>query len=455
MQRVTRNHRRTIQGSALALGLGLVASCNLYNPGGSGSYPDDADALIDLGQRDLQALRFEQAWTRFGKALALDSTKSMAYQGLAKAGMGRDSFSLPLLVDLAERVADAPDTAKLGVLATLSQSDMNRTYRPMMRTAAIYQRLRHRDSLGLADGVFASHLIVDELNAILSTQSYFRLFDSDRDTVVSPVEMATLRLITLTASGGIQVDPDKLLDPSQVDDSGQVADSTVQALNGVLTNVSAMTQDTNLFREVQGSIATDSNSATSQVSQQALDFIGQLGTSTSFYLVNDSLDNDGDGCLNEEIYGDSLDNDGDSLVDEDARIGYQASKVPVAGKVSMVSPSKYSLQYALETSGGLQVVSRASDDLVWSDATGLLRPWAGLNWVRWDAAVNDSVYKRVLGENGFTGVNAVANARKSSDYGRIRSLAIVEVRKKVLAKPADRSRVEEGKLRVGGCWNGL
>jgi hypothetical protein len=191
------------------------------------------------------------------------------------------------------------------------------------------------------------------------------------------------------------------------------------------------------------------------VSQQALDFIHQLGSATSFYLVNDSLDNDGDGCINEEIYGDSLDNDGDSLVDEDARIGYQASKVPVAGKVSMVSPSKYSLQFALDASGHLQVSSRPTDDLVWSDGSGLLRPYAGLKWVRWDAPVNDSIYRRVLKENGFTGTNAVANVRKSPDYEHIRTLAIVEVRKKVLGKPADRSRVDEGKLRVGGCWNDI
>jgi len=440
----------------LTLAMGLVASCNLYNPGGTGSYPEgDPDALIDLGQRDLQALRFDQAWSRFAKALSLDSTKSMAYQGLAKAGMGRDSFSLSLLVDLAGRVANVPDTAKLGVLATLSQSDLNRTYRPMMRTASIYQRLRHRDSLGLTDGVFPSRLIVNELNTILSTQTYFRLFDSNRDTVVSASEMATLRLITLTASSGLQLSPGKLLDPSKVDASGKVADSTVQAVNGVLTNVSALTRDTGLLHQVQGSIATDSNSATSQVSQQALDFIHQLGSATSFYLVNDSMDNDGDGCLNEEIYGDSLDNDGDSLVDEDARIGYQASKVPVAGKVSMVSPSKYSLQYALDASGHLQVGSRPTDDLVWSDGSGLLRPYAGLKWVRWDAPVNDSIYRRVLKENGFTGTNAVANVRKSPDYEHIRTLAIVEVRKKVLVKPADRSRVDEGKLRVGGCWNDI
>lgn len=438
------------------LALGGLWSCNLFNPTGTGSYPtNDPDALIDLGERDLQSRKFDAAWRRFGQALALDSSKSMAYQGLAKAGMGRDSFSLSMLVELAQRIAVAPDTAKLGVIAAMGQSDLNRTFRPMMRTASLYNRLRHRDSVGRSDGVFPSRLILNELNTILSTQAYFRLFDSNRDTLVSAGEMATLRLISLSTAGGIQVSPDKLLDPSQVDASGNVADTTIEAINGVLNNVSGITRDTALLGQVEGSIATDANSATSQVSRQALDFIGQLGTSTSFYLVNDSLDNDGDGCLNEEIYGDSLDNDGDSLADEDARIGYQASKVPVAGQVSMVSPSKYSLVHAVDASGNLKATSRTPDDLVWSDPTGLLRPYASLEWVRWDAAVNDSIYRRVLSENGFTGSNAPQAAKRSPDYGRIRSLAIVEVRRKVLAKPADRSRITEGKLRVGGCWDGV
>lgn len=437
------------------MGLGLVVSCNLFNPDGTGAYPDDPDALIDLGQRDLQAMRFGSAWTRFSTALALDSTKSMAYQGLAKAEMGRGGFSMATLVELAEQIADAPDSAKLGVLAATSQTDLNHTYRPLLRTAALYKKLRRRDSLGRTDGIFPSRLILNELNTILSTQAYFRLLDGDGDTLVTASELNTLRLVSLTMGGGLRLDPRQILDPAQVDANGTIADSTVANLNGILNSVAGVTRDTAMLREVRDGIAADSGVATAEVSRDALDFIAKLGTSLRFYQVNDSLDNDGDGCFNEEIYGDSLDNDADSLIEEDARIGFQASKDPVAGNVSMVSPSKYALRHVVDASGDLTTVARTPDDLVWADASGRLRPWASLRWIRWDAPVNDSIYRRVLRENGFDGAEAPQAVKASGEYGRIRAAAIAAVREKVLAKPADRSRVAEGKLRVGGCWDGI
>ena len=49
----------------------------------------------------------------------------------------------------------------------------------------------------------------------------------------------------------------------------------------------------------------------------------------SFYLIGDRMDNDGDGCVDEEIL-DGEDNDNDGLVDEDLRI------------VSLTRVSKYS-----------------------------------------------------------------------------------------------------------------
>ena len=45
----------------------------------------------------------------------------------------------------------------------------------------------------------------------------------------------------------------------------------------------------------------------------------ELQSQIAFFMVNDKIDNDGDGCVDEEIF-DKKDNDGDGLVDEDLRV---------------------------------------------------------------------------------------------------------------------------------------
>jgi hypothetical protein len=43
-----------------------------------------------------------------------------------------------------------------------------------------------------------------------------------------------------------------------------------------------------------------------------------LGNSVTFYQMADKIDNDGDGCIDEELR-DGIDNDGDGIIDEDTK----------------------------------------------------------------------------------------------------------------------------------------
>jgi len=432
----------------------FLASCNFLNPSGDGSYPDDADAQIDLGQRALRERRYGDAWERFHRALELDSSKSLAYHGLAKAGMGRDGFALSELVILADSVSDAPDDQRLDVLLGTDRTKLDRIYRSLVRAAAVYRILSSRDSAGLTDGIFPARLVARELDAILAARIHFRLIDADGDTTISASEMGLLKLFRL-GPGGLRLDQTLLLASGAVDSTtGSVQDSTVKMLNGVLSNVSLIVQDSQGLDRIRSSIASDSTAATSQLSGNSLDFLERLGTSTSFFLVNDSLDNDGDGCWNEEIHGDSLDNDGDSLRDEDARIGFQSSARPVDGARAMVAPGDGFLNDRVRAvSSG--IVRIAGDDdgssLKWSGTEGLLEPYRGLEWVRWDDAAsgNDSIWTRVLRQNGCDAQSVVASGK----YEEIRTLAIVEVRKKVMAQADPEKRKALGRKTVGGCWN--
>jgi len=443
--------------------LGLVAGCNLFNPSGTGSYPsNDPDQLVDAGQRALNEQRFSDAYADFSKALLLDSTKSLAFQGLAKSELGKDGFSIAKLVQLADTISNASDSAKLSILVGLGDTGLTNIYRPIMRVASIYERLSRRDSLHLTDGVFPRDLIEYELTTILANRAYFYLIDANRDTVIQSSELAALKLMNLVSTGStssLQLDAQALVDQSTVDSvTGALPDSTKNSINGILTNVSNIAQDTALLSKLVTSVtgSTGSDSSTNALTQSAQTFIQQLGSSTSFYLINDSLDNDGDGCINEEIFGDSLDNDGDSLQDEDGRVGLRQGPPVVVGMPAMITPADGFLHDRLQLVNGRLAVVPGNDEasaLTWANSSGLLSLYKGLRWVRWDdpSVGNDTIWARVVKANNHT----VSDVKSASDYTQIRTLGIIEVRKKVLAMPADASRVQLGKKLVGGCWDNV
>jgi|GEM_PF-1307118 hypothetical protein len=460
---------------------GLVSGCNLFNPSGTGTYPsNNADELVDAGQRALQAQNFTDAWLDFSKALLLDSTKSLAYEGLAEAELGRDSFSISNLVKLVDSISNAPDASKLGILLGLSDTELTNIYRPLMRVASIYQRLDTRDSLGKTDKVFPRDLIENDLTTLLGNSTYFLLIDANRDTIIEPGELAGLKLMNIvasdTSSSSLQLSAQQLIQQGTVDSvTGALADSTKNNINGILTNVSTIAQDTTLLKKLVSSVSGTANnstgnlasdSTTNAINQSAQTFIQQLGSSTSFYLINDSLDNDGDGCINEEIFGDSLDNDGDSLIDEDGRVGLRQGPPVVVGAPALITPPDGFLHDRFQIVGGQLALVPGNDEasaLTWANSTGLLKLFQGLRWVRWDdpSVGNDTIWSRIVRSNqctfanGSTSTCTVSDVASAVNYLQVRTLGIIEVRKKVLAMPPDTSRVRVGKKLVGGCWNNV
>ena len=454
-------HRPSSRRRAIAVAIvGILAGCNFYNPSGTGSYPkDDPDALVDLGQRAMQDRNFTEAYIDFSRALALDSSKSLAYQGLAKAMLGKDGFSISKLVRLADSISGVPDSAKLDVLLGLGDTGLTNLYRPLMRVAHIYDLLRHRDSSGHTDGVFPAHLVDSEYTTIMANRAYFLVVDANRDTIIQSGEIAGLKLMSLASStnaGNLKLNAEELAKQGAIDSTtGAIPDSTRDNINGILNNVANIVQDTSLLNKLVSS-AQGADTSNKSINESAKDFIQQLGSSTSFFLINDSLDNDGDGCINEEIFGDSTDNDGDSLMEEDARVGLSRGK-PVVGSMALLTPPDGFLhdRFRIDANGNLALVS-GNDELAaltWSSASGQLSLYKDLRWVRWDDASvgNDTVWTRVCAENKTT----PEKAHELATYKEIRTLAIIEIRKKVLAQPPTRARVELGRKLVGGCWDNV
>ncbi|HOX51247.1 MAG TPA: hypothetical protein PKY05_07155 [Fibrobacteria bacterium] len=467
-------------GLRLWLALAFLAGCNFFNPSGSGpSRDDEADYWIEEGQEAMQEQRFQTAYQDFSRALALDSTKSLAWHGLAKASLASSPFDVGELVTLGERLQGAPDSAKLDSLIAVGDTGLTNIYLPIMRVAKIYERFIDRDTNGRTDKVFSSRLVREELNAILNSKVYFYLMDANRDTIIQRAELAALELMDM-ASGSLGINADQLSNQGGMDSTtGALPDTTRDKINTIFSNVANIVDDSVTFNKLMGSMGdsssgsgTNSSSATSSMNQDARSFLQKLGSSTRFFLVNDSLDNDGDGCVSEEIYGDSLDNDGDSLTEEDGRIGLRRGN-RTADSLAMLTPDDGILNNRLLARMDTLVFAVGNDDyspfplpatgsMVWADTSGLLKPFKGLKWVRWDdhASGNDSIYHRVMRENNLDTTWSPQVVRdtlalRGKSYQEFLILAIAEVRKKVLAVPKPIDRIRLGRKLVGGCWNNV
>lgn len=470
-------HRAWIPRTLALTALLAVGACNIFNPSGTGDATNTtADDWIQSGQEDLRELRFQEAYNAFSTALALDSGKSLAWHGLAKATLGKDSFIIAKVVEIADSLSSAPDDSILSVLLSLGDTGITRLYRPLMRVASIYERFHSRDSMGRTDKKFGSDLILNELTTIRNNRSYFLLIDANRDTVVQKGELAGLKLMSM-ATGSLELSAEKLIDQGGMDTAtGALPDSTRDNINGILTNVTTITSDTAILNKLiegaTGATGGDSK-VTEEINAQAKSFIQKLGSSTSFFLINDSLDNDGDGCTNEEMFGDSLDNDGDGLKDEDGRVGIRKVYKATPDSLGMLTPPDGFRHNALKvaTVGGakqLAVIPTTTDPvkiaqgtplsdelqtLTYHDNSGRTKLFANLRWVSPSDSSpgvrNDTIWTRLLAEEGVTSYAALSSSRTAE----VNTLAIIEIRKKVLATADIATRIELGRKIVGGCWD--
>lgn len=424
-----------IVGFAACL-LCTLQSCNIFNPGGDGDYPDNADAHIELGKRALQSQDFEGAYQQFARALSEDSTKSIAYQGLAKAELGRDSFALSELVALADTIGNASDSSILNTIANKDSAWINHNYRPLMRVKGIYDTLTARDTTGRTDGIFRSGLISAERSAIGTEMAYFILFDIKKgpkdtiDTILDGKELATMKLLVIGSSG------------LAIDTTTDLTAATVSAINAILSNVSSVTSDSALMSMLLGTTAKasgDTTSSTAMLSAQATTFLGKVGTASSFYLMNDSLDNDGDGCINEES-GSGTDDDGDSLSGEDS-------------KISAVVPDLGALVLHLH-GDSLKARAWIGTDASWIGSSGKFI--APLHWISITSTgqatstdwTNKGVYDSIATAN-FGGSSNLSD----DEVEAVRQSTRIQIRQRILAIASGSKRIAWGKAHIGGCWD--
>jgi len=318
---------------ALCLGL---AGCNLFRD----SFDLEAespDARILEGHLLLQKADYEGALEEYEAALALDSTKSEAYYGAAKASLLLRNINMFALIQTFQQnesnkipFLSEPDSVKDKIYT--ANRAINRFLKPMVR----------REPLGLLDGkisvksISADYALATAIEAVLSLADFngdgridagddilSGIIDFKDPTKLNPDSLmrnlANLKNDTAKISA-----LNSLLDKSQslLTESGSAIDiflgTALDKGDSAVGQVQCKANDSACIKAQQGLQGTGKDGVGDSAITQVKQFLQNAGASVVVYKVFDRIDNDGDGCIDEELL-DGIDNDGDGLIDEDSR----------------------------------------------------------------------------------------------------------------------------------------
>jgi hypothetical protein len=327
--------RIRIWGPAWA-GLAMIlAGCNIFKDA-IGIQADSADQHILEGQLDLQKADYPDALAEFSAAIALDSSKSEAYYGAAKAELlaqhinmfqlmqsfqNNDGKSIPFLSE-ADSVKDKIYVANRGInkylaplvdLERAGKSDGRISSRRFSADYALASAIEAVLSLADFNGDGRINAKDNILNGIIDFSDPSKLNPDSIMANLADLKNDTAKIQALNG----------LLDKSQ--ELLAKSDKAIDLfLNGVLDKKDSLTggtcaaTDTNCQKvqsELQG---VNSEQVGDSAITQVKKFIQDAGSTVVIYKVFDKQDNDGDGCLDEELL-DGIDNDGDGRIDEDSR----------------------------------------------------------------------------------------------------------------------------------------
>jgi hypothetical protein len=322
------------------------------------------ERYLAKGQQHVRNGQFGEAMAAFDTAILFDSSNSQAYYGHAKATLRFYKVdNLSLLEDFEAMSAD-PST-----FALLDHPDSVLTLR-LQATSRVRKKmaiLMERDSLTrwyryLTDSTPSEEALADPsysarrafiqdylLKADLGVPGYrslskfplsdFRIPAKSLMLDFAYIEMTYVLTRLYDLDGNDTLDArDALMRSLQFGSSGSFSIDSLSSIEGDLEGDSATTHNLNqliagmqsgllgtsqLAALIGGGSGSDSgsgiDSAVSPPEQNLDSIIASLGETILFYQFGDKKDNDGDGCIDEEIL-DEKDNDLDGFVDEDARV---------------------------------------------------------------------------------------------------------------------------------------
>ncbi|MGL1903820.1 MAG: hypothetical protein OCC49_16910 [Fibrobacterales bacterium] len=357
--------------SAVAL---LLGCNNIFNPSGEGDVDDSStDGKISYVNTLIYAEKYDEALSEINKILANDSTVSEAYYLKCKALVRKDTINLQIFADIGMIFLDDPVDESATETPNSIESVTNN---PIISAA------KKLDSIVTAKGVFLEvmdsldHIIsvwtpkdsltrlYNQMNALENPLTYQVPVPEGTNAPDSALyvfiqgynnadSLATFPRSDLKENSGqlkiTRLVSDQITKYSKVldliPDIGDIENLVEGVTAGeldisIIGDMDSAATDTAYRNELNEKIANAQNSMDQlDISSFLGDFTGESETGTDdtltqdqqnadvsafadvliFYRIQDQKDNDGDGCIDEEIR-DDIDNDGDGFVDEDVRL---------------------------------------------------------------------------------------------------------------------------------------
>lgn len=305
--------------SAFILSLG-IAGCNIFNPTESINIKDDdADALTYEGYKRIRDNEYTEAEYYFSKAIAADSNNSKAWFGLMKSTLNRklnsngdDSTNLFKLLSYvnASRESKAP-------FVGMSDNVANKLQEAIDTVNAIADIFIERDKSGKTDSL-VTYKTISEGYLVLQMMKTMLIL---RKTT------AGMQGCSLAKNQENSCDVAAVLnnlkdDPAETVESFHAVFTTCEESPESMTKMfsSYLPSFDQLKDEAQksavgsmcGALAKETEDAAGNEDEEAK----TLNIIIAQFSYSDITDDDGDGCVDEELY-DGEDNDGDGEIDED------------------------------------------------------------------------------------------------------------------------------------------
>ncbi|MCK9183384.1 MAG: hypothetical protein M0P13_10995 [Fibrobacteraceae bacterium] len=389
----------------------LLGSCNIFNPSGEGESPSNSAEWVEQGNLSLRDRDFVYAEKCYRNAIRRDSSNSSAWRGLTKAISGE---YLPVK-DVLTSVKPVADSGAV-YLWNLSPETKDSWYQAFYRLKPVFEKWYQLDSLSITE--MPAYDKADR-NTVKVFCEILGLWDTNEDGRINSadIDIGSLFSFTYDLQNRVNLNLDEGELQSLIEEkSGESDSAKIEDLGALLAIASSSVS------EINNAVSSDSLS-----SSFVKDLIGS--DSLFSYQPPAALDEDGDGCVDEEV-SDGLDNDGDGLIDEDVRSGWRYNSWVVSpGVLSMMALSDSIRGDRLlnpETGAGIAGVDSATT-LRYGDSYGHIEMFRRY----WDA--KDSRY--------------VSLHWKEAPLD-----SLLARRNKIIAMPWGTDKIILGCELAGGCW---
>lgn len=293
----------------------FIGGCNLFNPTESINIDsDDEKALTYEGYMQLQKNNYDEAEKYFKKALEADSTHSEAWYGLAKVLQSQqniNTFELLKYVNVGS-----------GVSVPFYDMDDETAQRYLQSIGIMtdfLQKFIYKDTTNQLDGVITykdvsnSYMILQMASTMLGLRSAAGNLSACNKSNPNINEECDLGKVLNSLKGNVGETLDGFHEmfstcSDKPESMTSVADQYLQGFD----LLSGKGQTLAVQTTCEALSTTTASGGDEKTKEKNLNIvIAQFGYS-------DATDDDGDGCVDEELY-DGVDNDGDGEIDEDIR----------------------------------------------------------------------------------------------------------------------------------------